>query len=138
MKKIGTAACVFLLVSAAPASAQQWSRQTTGIVTLSAGVGLVFAAFDFTFDVCPEGYSTHTYQNQPTQCLYVSPSPPFDTDVRDATTEASLSHPKLAWTGIGAIALGAVLLAWPDNRVTRDIDVQVSPERFAVRRRFGW
>ena len=35
MKKIGTAACVFLLVSAAPASAQQWSRTTTGIVTLS-------------------------------------------------------------------------------------------------------
>ena len=63
MKKIGTAACVFLLVSAAPASAQQWSRTTTGAVTLSAGVGLVFAAFDFTFDVCPEGYSTHTYQN---------------------------------------------------------------------------
>ena len=94
MKKIGTAACVFLLVSAAPASAQQWSRTTTGIVTLSAGVGLVFAAFDFTFDVCPEGYSTHTYQNQPTQCLYVSPSPPFDTDVRDATTEATLSHPQ--------------------------------------------
>ena len=57
MKKIGTAACVFLLVSAAPASAQQWSRTTTGIVTLSAGVGLIFAAFDFTFDVCPEGYS---------------------------------------------------------------------------------
>ena len=126
------------LVSAAPASAQQWSRTTTGAVTLSAGVGLVFAAFDFTFDVCPEGYSTHTYQNQPTQCLYVSPSPPFDTDVRDATPAATLSHPKLAWTGIGAIALGAVLLAWPDNRVTRDIDVQVSPERVEVRRRFGW
>ena len=31
----------------------------------------------------------------------------LDTDVRDATTEATLSHPKLAWTGIGAIALGA-------------------------------
>ena len=138
MRKIGTAACVLVLVSAAPASAQQWSRKTTGIVTLSAGVGLVFAAFDFTFDVCPEGYSTHTYQNQPTQCLYVSPSPPFDTDVRDATTEATLSHPKLAWTGLGAIALGAVLLTLPDNRVTRDLDVQVSPARVAVRRRFGW
>jgi hypothetical protein len=138
MRKIGTAACVFVLVSAAPASAQEWTRKTTGIVTLSAGVGLVFAAFDFSFDLCPVGYSTHTYRNRPTQCLYVSPSAPFDTDVRIATTGAKLSHPRLAWSGIGAIALGAVLLTLPDSRVTRDLDLQVSPARVAVRRRFGW
>ena len=42
------------------------------------------------------------------------------------------------WAGIGAIGLGAVLLTLPENRVTRDLDVQVSPQRFAVRRSFGW
>ena len=131
------AACVLVLLSAvSPAAAQ--SRKTTGIVSILAGAGLVIAAFDYETDICPEGYSRHTYQHQPTQCVYVSPDWPFDTDVRDATTEASFTRPKLAWAGIGAVGLGAVLLTLPDNRVTRDLDVQVSPERVAVRRRFGW
>lgn len=131
------AACVLVLLSAvSPAAAQ--SRKTTGIVSLLAGAGLVIAAFDFETDICPEGYSTHTYQHQPTQCVFVSPDWPFDTDVRDASTEATFSRPKLAWAGIGAVGLGAVLLTLPDNRVTRDLDVQVSPERVAVRRKFGW
>ena len=131
------AACVLVLLSAvSPAAAQ--SRKTTGIVSILAGAGLVIAAFDYETDICPEGYSRHTYQHQPTQCVYVSPDWPFDTDVRDATTEASFTRPKLAWAGIGAVGLGAILLTLPDNRVTRDLDVQVSPERVAVRRRFGW
>ena len=138
MKTIVTAAIVFLLLLsvAAPAAAQ--SRKTTGIVSILAGAGLVIAAFDYETDICPEGYSKHTYQNQPTQCFFTSPVPPFDTDLRDATTEADFTRPKLAWAGIGAVGLGAVLLTLPDNRVTRDLDVQVSTERVAVRRKFGW
>ena len=138
MKRVvETAVCVlFLLAAAAPTAAQ--SRKTTGIVSLLAGAGLVIAAFDYETDVCPEGYSKHTHQHQPTQCLYVSPDPPFDSDLRDATTEADFTRPKLAWAGIGAVGLGAVLLTLPDNRVTRDLDVQVSPERVSVRRKFGW
>jgi len=138
MKKIlMVAACVLVLPSAvSPAAAQ--SRKTTGIVSILAGAGLVIAAFDYETDICPEGYSRHTYQHQPTQCVYVSPDWPFDSDVRDASTEATFTRPKLAWAGIGAVGLGAVLLTLPDNRVTRDLDVQVSPERVAVRRKFGW
>ena len=138
MKRMLTAAvCVLLLLSvAAPAAAQ--SRKTTGIVSILAGAGLVIAAFDYETDICPEGYSTHTYQHQPTQCVFVSPDWPFDTDIRDATTEATFTRPKLAWTGVGAVGLGVVLLTLPDNRVTRNLDVQVSPERVAVRRKFGW
>lgn len=138
MKRIlMVAACVLVLLSAAsPAAAQ--SRKTTGIVSLLAGAGLVIASFDYETDICPEGYSKHTYQHQPTQCVFVSPDWPFDTDVRDATTDATFTRPKLAWAGIGAVGLGAVLLTLPDNRVTRDLDVQVSPERVAVRRKFGW
>lgn len=138
MKRIVSAAIgvLVLLSVAAPAAAQ--SRKATGFVSLLAGAGLVIAAFDYKTDVCPEGYSTHTYQHQPTQCVYVSPDWPFDSDFRDATTEATFTRPKLAWVGIGAVGLGAVLLTLPDNRVTRNLDVQVSPERVAVRRRFGW
>ena len=137
MKRIVMVAVgVLLLLSvAAPAPAQ--SRKTTGIVSILAGAGLVIAAFDYETDICPEGYSRHTYQHQPTQCVYVS-ADRFDTDVRDATTEATFTRPKLAWAGIGAVGLGAVLLTLPDNRVTRDLDVQVSPERVSVRRKFGW
>ncbi len=136
-KTLAATACVLVLLSAAPPAAAQ-SRKTTGIVSLLAGAGLVIAAFDYETDICPEGYSTHTYQHQPTQCVYVSADWPFDTDFRDAATEATFTRPKLAWAGIGAIGLGAVLLTLPENRVTRDLDVQVSPERVAVRRKFGW
>ena len=138
MRRIVTAAvCIAGLMSAATLAAAQ-SRKATGFVSLLAGAGLVIAAFDYETDVCPEGYSTHTYQDQPTQCFYTSLDPPYDTDLRDATTEATFTRPKLAWAGIGAVGLGAVLLTLPDNRVTRDLDVQVSPERVSVRRRFGW
>ena len=134
---LAAVACVPVLLATA-ASADAQSRKTTGIVSILAGAGLVVAAFDYETDICPDGYSKHTSQYQPTQCLYVSLDPPFDTDLRDATTDADFTRPKLAWAGIGAIGLGAVLLTLPDNRVTRDLDVQVSPERVAVRREFGW
>ena len=134
---LAAVACVLVLLATA-ASADAQSRKTTGIVSILAGAGLVVAAFDYETDICPDGYSKHTSQYQPTQCLYVSLDPPFDTDLRDATTDADFTRPKLAWAGIGAIGLGAVLLTLPDNRVTRDLDVQVSPERVAVRRKFGW
>ena len=138
MKKILAAGACVLVLLATAASADAQSRKTTGIVSILAGAGLVVAAFDYETDICPDGYSKHTSQYQPTQCLYVSLDPPFDTDLRDATTDADFTRPKLAWAGIGAIGLGAVLLTLPDNRVTRDLDVQVSPERVAVRRKFGW
>ena len=138
MKRVlaATLCALVLLCAAAPAAAQ--SRKTTGIVSILAGAGLVIAAFDYETDICPEGYSKHTYQHQPTQCFYTNPVPPFDTDLREATTKADFTRPKLAWAGIGAVGLGAVLLTLPDNRVTRDLDVQVSPERVAIRRKFGW
>ena len=136
-RTLGTAACVLVLLAAAAPGAAQ-SRTATGIVSILAGAGLVAAAFDYQTDVCPEGYGTITIQHQPTQCRYVNPNPPFDVDVRDATTRATFKRPKLAWAGVGAIGLGAVLLTLPDNRVTRNLDLQVSPERVALRRKFGW
>ncbi len=137
-RSITVAACLLVLVSASAAPAAAQSRKATGIVSLLAGAGLVIAAFDYQTDVCPEGYSRHTYQHQSTQCFYASPVPPFDTDVRDATIEATFTRPRLAWVGVGAVGLGVVLLTLPDNRVTRDLDIQVSPERVSVRRKFGW
>ena len=134
-----TAVAAFIVASmlaAAPAEAQ--SRKTVGWISVLAGSGLVAAAFNYEGDICPDGYSTHTYQHQPTQCYYESLTPPVDTDLRDASTRVTFERPGLMWAGIGAIGLGAVLLTLPENRVTRDLDVHVSPERVAVTRRFGW
>ena len=131
------AVCVAALAWAAvPAEAQ--SRKTVGWISVLAGSGLVAAAFNYEGDICPDGYSTHTYQYEATQCYYTSPGPPYDSDLRDATTRITFERPALMWAGIGAIGLGAVLLTLPKNRVTRDLDVQVSPQRVAVSRRIGW
>ena len=138
MRTVATVAAFIVvpMLAAAPAEAQ--SRKTVGWVSVLAGSGLVAAAFNYEADICPDGYSTHTYQHQSTQCYYANPTPPFDSDLRDASTRITFERPALIWAGIGAIGLGAVLLTLPENPVTRDLDVQVSPERFAVSRRFGW
>lgn len=47
--------------------------------------------------------------------MFVSSVPSYDTDVRDATTQATSKRPALAWAGIGAVGRGAVLLRLPDN-----------------------
>ncbi len=127
---------VAAMLAAAPAEAQ--SRDTVGWISVAAGAGLLAAAFNYEGDICPDGYSRHTYQHQQTQCYYQSPDPPFDTDLRNASVRVTFKRPGLMWAGIGAIGLGAVLVTLPENRVTRDLDVQVSPQRFAVTRRFGW
>lgn len=127
---------VAVMLAAAPAEAQ--SRDTVGWISVAAGAGLLAAAFNYEGDICPDGYSIHTYQHQPTQCYYSSPTPPYNSDLRDASTRITYKRPGLMWAGIGAIGLGAVLLTLPENPVTRDLDVQASPERFAVTRRFGW
>lgn len=133
---VAAAAGVLVLLSvAAPAEAQ--SRRTTGWLALAAGGGLMIGAFDYKGDICPEGYSRHTFEYEPTLCIYYDPVT-HDTDTREASIKATFKRPKLAWAGVGAIGLGAVLLTLPDNRVTRDLDVQVAPERFAVQRKFGW
>ena len=44
----------------------------------------------------------HTYQDLPTQCVFVSSRPPYDTNVQDATTKAILKRRGLLWAGVGA------------------------------------
>lgn len=135
-KRIAAAAVLagMLGVAAQPAAAQ--SRGTTGVLALVAGSGLIAAAFDYKRDVCPAGYTTHTYENEPTLCFFVSPS--GDTDTREADTKARLKRRGLLWAGLGAVGAGAVLLLLPDNPVTRNFDVEVSPERVAVGRTVDW
>ena len=138
MRRVATIAAFVLAPLLAPAPAEAQSRDTVGWISVATGAGLLAAAFNYEGDICPDGYSRHTYQHQTTQCYYESPGPPYDTDLRDASVRITFKRPGLMWAGVGAIGLGAVLLTLPENGVTRDLDVQVSPQRFAVTRRFGW
>lgn len=134
-KRIAAAAVLAgVLAAAQPAAAQ--SRGTMGVLTLVAGSGLIAAAFDYKRDVCPAGYTTHTYENEPTLCFFVSPS--GDSDTREADTKVRLKRRGLLWAGLGAVGAGAVLLLLPDNPVTRNFDVEVSPERVAFGRTIDW
>ena len=98
-------------------------------------------AFDYRADVCPDGYSTHTFHNRPTECLFVSSTPPFNTDVQEATTKATLKRQRLLWAGLGAAVGGVVLLLLPGETgqaAARAVDIQIAPDRVKLGKTFGW
>ena len=137
--------CALVLSAAMPAAAQQ-RKTVAGTVSIIAGVGLVIEAYN-SVATCPEGYQPTTPRDQvgwgqggTHQCVHVHSDPGGSAGfaIIDATYETGIRHPGLAWAGLGAISLGVVALLLPDHRATRDLDVQVSPERVAVRRKFGW
>lgn len=107
-----------------------------------AGAGLMVGAFDYNPDQCPPGYSTHTFQDRPTQCWYVSPTPPYDTDVREATVGTEFRRPALLWSGLGAATVGVVLFMLPRDgaisQATRDLNVQIDRSKFEVSRSVSW
>ena len=139
-----------------PASAQ--SRNAMGWLSLVAGSVLVTFAYDKT-EVCPDRYTKeefitlvqrgwcsdrpcygHTSYEHTSKsvCYYFNPDRPGDADVKDTIVNRTLHRRKLAWSGVGAIGLGIVLIALPENRVTRDLDMQVSRKSVSVGRTFGW
>lgn len=123
----------------APAEAQ--SKKTLGAVLAIAGGGMMAGAFDYRADVCPDGYSTHTFHNRPTECLFVSSTPPFNTDVQEATTKATLKRQRLLWAGLGAAVGGVVLLLLPGETgqaASRAVDVQIAPDRVKLGKTFSW
>ena len=139
MRTCVTAVVVAVVTLHAPAAAQ--SKTTLGTVLVIAGGGMMAGAFNYRSDVCPEGYSTHTYQDLPTQCLFASSIPPYDTDVREATTKATLKRQRLLWAGLGAAVGGVVLLLLPGETgqaASRAVDIQIAPDRVKLGKTFGW
>ena len=132
---------VFILLSffMFSSTAEAQSRRTWGWITAAAGGGLIAAAFNYSPDQCPPGYSTHTYDYGATQCVYISPTPPYDSDIREATTDVELARRGVLWAGVGAMIGGVVLAVLPGGRsVSRVVDVQVSPDRVTIGRTFGF
>ena len=133
-------AVVVLLASLVFSStAEAQSRRAWGWVTAAAGGGLIAAAFNYSPDQCPSGYSTHTADNLPTQCIFISRTPPYDTDIQEATTGVELARRGVLWAGVGAMVGGIVLAVLPGgSAVSRAVDVQIAPDRVTVGRTFGF
>lgn len=139
MHRIAVVALVAVVFLGSASAAEAQSRSTWGWITTAAGGGLIAAAFDYSPDQCPAGYSTHTADNLPTQCVFISYDPPYDSDIQEATTGVELSRRGLLWAGVGAMVGGVVLALIPGGQaVSRAVDVQMSPGRVTVGRTFGF
>ena len=139
MHRIAVVALVAVVFLGSVSAAEAQSRSTWGWITAAAGGGLIAAAFDYSPDQCPAGYSRHTYDNLPTQCVFISYDPPYDSDIQEATTGVELSRRGLLWAGVGAMVGGVVLALIPGGQaVSRTVDVQMSPGRVTVGRTFGF
>ena len=137
--------CIATLAAAAlvfggATEARAADKTTVGTSILLIGGAMTALAFDYRGDQCPTGYSLHTYQDIPSQCLFISTSPPYDTDIREATTAVTLKRKGMLWSGLGAMGLGAVIAMLPDDSPMADIDVGVDPARGGWRamKTIGW
>lgn len=108
------------------------SKKVTGGVLIAAGSALVLGAFNWGTS-CPPGYTTHTFQNLPTQCVYISSS--GNSDVREASTTADYRRPALMWSGVGAAGAGIVFLLLPD-RVTKSVGIAITPTGWMASKAF--
>ena len=105
-------------------------KKVVGAVLAGTGGALMFGAFDY-HTSCPAGYSTHTSENLPTQCVSISRygsdvSSPYGPDVRTESTIATYQRPALMFSGVSIAAAGIVLMLLP-TRVAKVADVTVTP-----------
>jgi len=116
---------VLVALCAAPTPASASGKTLGGALLVVGGAGAIAAAFDYRND-CPSGYSTHTAQNLPTQCVHISSS---GSDVRQPPTTGSLARPMLLKAGLITVGAGIVVLMLPARaaKFARVVDVSVSP-----------
>ena len=134
MSRLSTAiVLVALLLIPVPADAAD-GKKKAGVILTVAGSALMLGAFNWGTS-CPPGYSTHTFQGLPTQCVKIYPN--GDSDVREASTTAAYSRPAMMWSGVGAAGVGIVLLLLPKKvaQVVK-VDVSVTPKGWLASRTF--
>ena len=121
-----------LFLALLPTQSQAAGKKDAGAILVLSGGVLMLAAFNYKGDQCPDGYSTHTFQNLPTQCVLISSA---GSDVREATTGISYERPALMWTGVGAAAAGIVMMMLPEKA---RMDVVFGPHEVRVSKTFGF
>jgi len=130
-----TIASVLVAVLLAPVQMHAAEKKTVGAILAISGSVLMLSAFNYKGGQCPAGYSTHTIENLPTQCVFISAS--GDSDVRNATTSISYQRPGLMWSGLGAATTGIVLMLLP-TRAAEVVDVSVTPIGWLASTTFGF
>lgn len=139
---------VLVLIGSVPVSAQEQEQEQEGdgkfaaaAIMLLAGPILTLAAFDYRGGVCPDGYSRHTYEGLGTQCVYISSRPPYNSDVRNATTAVRLKRRWMLYSGLGSIAGGLILALLPGDpgqAVSNAIDLRIDPDRVKIGKTIGF
>lgn len=130
-RRLVVAVVVAALVAPLPALAA--GKKTAGALLTLTGSALMLSAFNYKTS-CPAGYSTHTFENLPTQCVLITST---GSDVRQAPTKMSYRRPKLMWSGVGAATTGIVLLLLP-TRAANVVDVSVTPTGWVASTTFGF
>ena len=130
---------VLVALLGTPVHVHAAGKKTVGAVLTASGGAMMLLAFNYKGHQCPFGYSTHRFEGATTQCVFISSFPPFNSDVRDATTKATYERPGLMWGGLGVAATGIVLMMLP-TRVAQvvDVDVSVTPTGWRASKTFGF
>ena len=128
---------VALLIPTVPLQAAD-GRKVAGVLLVVGGIGTMFGAFSY-HKYCPDGYSTHTFQGLPTECVFIN-FRTGDSDVRRASPTVTLRRPPMLYAGAGAVVGGIVLLSLPKRakKVTRDLDISVSPRGVLASKTITW
>jgi len=126
-KRIAAAVLVAALIAPAPARAETINKVGGWMVV--GGIVMVITAFDYHTDVCPPGYSTHTFQNGATQCVLIYRG---GSDVREASTEVTYKRPTELKVGLAAIAGGLLLATLPKPAQKVAPSVSVTPHGWRV------
>jgi len=119
---ISMVATVALCATAVPARA---AAPVLGWSLVAGGGGAIAAAWDYRSS-CGAGYTTHTFENLPTQCVHISQ---YGSDVRTEQSSATFKRPMLVKVGAATVAAGIVVLLLPERaqKVARTVDVAVTP-----------
>ncbi len=131
-KPIACAAIVALLTPTLANAADK--KNVTGALLLLGGAGSMALAFDY-HSQCPSGYTTHTFQNLPTQCVYVDR---YGSDVIDQPTNINLSRKPMLWGGIGAVAAGVMVLAMPRRAARQMPSIEITPNGWRATKAFSF
>ena len=102
-------------------------KKVAGLVTALTGGVMMIVGLE---EECPSGYSTHTFQDLPTQCVFISRS---GSDVREAGLR--ISRPGAFWGGIGVATAGIVMMLLPEQA---RVDIAFSPHELRVSKTIGF
>ena len=113
----------------APNAQAASKKKVAGLVTAITGGVMMIVGLE---EKCPSGYSTHTFQNLPTQCVFIGGS---GSDVREAGL--SISHSGAFWGGVGVATTGIVMMLLPEPA---RVDIAFSPHGLLISKtiRFGY